>query len=167
MNKEEILNKFDLINGAVIASKNNAKMEIANSVFHKTLCKLADYDLSEAQSIVDCYEGKLKFNNYLTEKEAVETVNRFKGDSFNGGKWQPEPLFKTVVGFNGKVEEEPYYNKWSLFTVMNMYASDHDLVIKELSDGETDKYAMIAYRFAESTLKDVDRPNWVRDYFKL
>ena len=165
MTKEEIMSKFSAINDAVIASRDNESMIIANDVFHKTLCRLADVDLPVAQSIVECYEGKLKYNNYLSEKEALDIVSRFKGKSFNGAKWTPDVMFKAVSGFDGKIDEEPYYNRWALFAVMSMYASDHDQVIRELAGGDEGRYAMISYRFAESTLKDVDRPKWVRPYF--
>ena len=161
------MNRFNLINDAVISSRDNEKMKLANDVFHKTLCKLADYDLSEAKSIVDCYEGKLKYNNYLSEKEAKEIVSRFKSGSFNGPMWSDDVLFRTVSSLGKSVEEEPFYNKWALYAVMNMYASDHNDVLSDLAEGNDSKYATISYRFADSTLKDLDRPKWVRKYFDV
>lgn len=139
-----------------------------------SLCMLKDVFLcllevapEKAKELLQGYEGSLRYYNFLTEEEAEKIVASFvNSDGSKGAKWGMDELFAKVEEFGGKVDYQPYYNKYALYAVMNMYDSDHSSVINKWTNNSA-TYPQICYDFAVSTLKDKDRQYWVRDYFHL
>lgn len=108
-------------------------------------------------------------NNFLTENEAEEIVAAFQNqDGSKGPKWRdPDELFEKVEQHDGRVECEPYYNKWALYVAMNKAASDQNSVILKWIGDDKDKYIIACYDLALTDLKDKDRPYWIRKYFHV
>lgn len=75
--------------------------------------------------------------------------------------------FKKVEQHDGRVECEPYYNKWALYVAMNKAASDQNSVILKWIGDDKDKYIIACYDLALTDLKDKDRPYWIRKYFHV
>ena len=111
----------------------------------------------------------LKYYNFLTENEAEEIVAAFQNqDGSKGPKWRdPDELFEKVEQHDGRVECEPYYNKWALYVAMNKAASDQNSVILKWIGDDKDKYIIACYDLALTDLKDKDRPYWIRKYFHV
>lgn len=107
--------------------------------------------------------------NFLTENEAEEIVAAFQNqDGSKGPKWRdPDELFEKVEQHDGRVECEPYYNKWALYVAMNKAASDQNSVILKWIGDDKDKYIIACYDLALTDLKDKDRPYWIRKYFHV
>jgi hypothetical protein len=122
-----------------------------------------------AKEVLECYEGTLKYYNFLTENEAEEIVAAFQNqDGSKGPKWRdPDELFEKVEQHDGRVECEPYYNKWALYVAMNKAASDQNSVILKWIGDDKDKYIIACYDLALTDLKDKDRPYWIRKYFHV
>ena len=136
-------------------------------MFKKAVELLADTNLKDAKELVECYEGTLKYYNFLTESEAEEIVSDFLNqDGSKGPKWRdPMEFFKKVTEVGGKIECEPYYNKWALYVTMNKFYSDQNSVIMKWVGDDRDKYFEACYELAVTQLKDKDREYWVRWYF--
>lgn len=79
----------------------------------------------------------------------------------------PDELFEKVEEHDGKIECEPYYNKWALYVAMNKAASDQNSVILKWIGDDKDKYIIACYDLALTDLKDKDRPYWIRKYFHV
>lgn len=122
----------------------------------------------ESAANVKC-NGNVHGYNLLTENEAEEIVAAFQNqDGSKGPKWRdPDELFEKVEEHDGKIECEPYYNKWALYVAMNKAASDQNSVILKWIGDDKDKYLVACYDLALTDLKDKDRPYWIRKYFHV
>jgi hypothetical protein len=68
---------------------------------------------------------------------------------------------------NIPIEDKPYYNYPALWLTMNMLYSDFSApVIEMLGTDDNEKVATAFYKMAVKKLKDVDRPKFVRWYFR-
>lgn len=144
-------------------------IKISLLAFKKAFTVLADVNPRMAKEVLECYEGTLKYYNFLTENEAEEIVAAFQNqDGSKGPKWRdPDELFEKVEQHDGRVECEPYYNKWALYVAMNKAASDQNSVILKWIGDDKDKYIIACYDLALTDLKDKDRPYWIRKYFHV
>lgn len=151
----ELMERFDALN-------------TEGAMLRKCFHLLSDVSEKAATDFIDCLEGTRNFNNYLSEREAIDIVNSFvNADGTDGPKWSPDTLFAKVEGLGGTLDAMPHYNRWSLYTTMNMEHSDHSKVIEKWSEGDPTKYAEACYDLAVSQLKDVDKPHWIREYFHV
>lgn len=167
MSKDEIFHKFNNLLDEVVEDNDKENLDVSYTMFKKAVCMLASLDPKQAGEFVDCFEGTLKYYNYLTESEAEKIVNSFVNqDGSHGPKWDdPDELFIMVEKVDGKIETEPYYNKWALYVTMNKFASDQHSVILKWVGNDTAKYLEACYELAVTQLEDKDKPNWVRWYF--
>ena len=123
--------------------------------------------MEEFEEMMEVCNGVENYGNYLTEKEAEHITEHFTNfDKTHGAKWpKPEMLFDTVKSVGGAVEEPRKYNKWVLFTVMNMIHADYGGVLQNVAQGS--EYAKLAYKMALAFISDPDREESVRAYFGL
>ena len=134
----------------------------------RTFLLLHSIDPETAVNFLEGLQGSLNYDNYLTEREATSIVSGFRNqDGTNGPKWRDKDAFfekvKSIDG--GQVENPPCYNKWALYTEMNKVASDHHSTLMKYADGDTAKYFEMVYHFAVNQLSDIDRPQYIREYF--
>lgn len=123
--------------------------------------------MEEFEEMMEICNGVENYGDYLTEKEAEHITEHFTNfDKTHGAKWpKPEMLFDTVKSVGGVVEEPRKYNKWVLFTVMNMIHADYGGVLQNVAQGS--EYAKLAYKMALAFISDPDREESVRAYFGL
>lgn len=167
MDKKELLDKFCVIFTEATTSGDSDDIKVSLCMFKKAFDLLADTSAKDAKELVECYEGTLKYYNFLTESETEKILANFVNqDGSRGPKWKdPEDFFKKVDEMGGKIECEPHYNKWALYVTMNKFYSDQNSVIMKWVGDDKDKYFEACYELAVTQLKDKDRPYWVRWYF--
>lgn len=169
MDNKELLDKFY---GLLMEAKHSGEkddVEVSFCMFKKAAQLLADTNLRSFKELVECYEGNLKYYNFLTESEAEDIVEKFVNqDGTKGPKWRDsEEMFRKVDELGGKIECEPHYNKWALYVAVNKSASDqHSLIVKWVGDNK-EKYLEACYELALTQLKDKDRPCWIRPYYGM
>jgi hypothetical protein len=107
-----------------------------------------------------------KWYNYLSENEAKSIVSKFiNQDGTRGAHWSYETFKAAVESLGGKLQSEPFYNCWALWVAANMRYSDNYLSASEFVPKEMmPKYF---YNVAVETLKDADRPRFIREYFEI
>ena len=169
MDKKELMDKFCTLYAEVERSEDKEDIKVTMCMFKKCLEMLTDVSMRSASELVECYEGNLKYYNFMTEMEAEEVVSRFVNqDGSKGPHWRDhDALFAKVEEHEGKTECEPHYNKWALYVAMNKFASDQNNVITKWVDGDSEKYFEACYDLAVSQLKDKDRLCWIRPYYSL
>lgn len=169
MDKKEILEKFWSLMLEAKQSGKTEDIEVSMAMFSKAVNLLADASPKSAKELIDCYEGNLKFHNFVTETEAENIVSKFVNeDDTKGAKWKnAEEVFKKVEEMGGKIACVPHYNRYALFVAMNMYASDQLSTITKWVGDDKEKIFEACYDFAVTQLKDRDRENWIRPYFGL
>ena len=169
MEKKELLEKFCALYNEAINSGDKEDIEVSLGMFKKAFGIVVDTNVREAKELVECYEGTLKYYNFLTESEAMKVVENFSNqDGSVGPKWKDvTDFFKRIDDMNGKVECEPYYNKWALYVAMNKAYSDQNTVLLKWVGDDRTKYFEACYDLALSQLKDKDRPYWIRSYYGL
>lgn len=169
MTKDELMDKFCSVFNEDTTANDAEDIKISLLAFKKAFTVLADVNPRMAKEVLECYEGTLKYYNFLTENEAEEIVAAFQNqDGSKGPKWRdPDELFEKVEQHDGRVECEPYYNKWALYVAMNKAASDQNSVILKWIGDDKDKYIIACYDLALTDLKDKDRPYWIRKYFHV
>lgn len=163
------MDKFCLLYTEVMTSKDPEDMVIAMHMLKKAVHHLAELNLRGAKELVECFEGTLKYYNFLTEVEAEEILSKFVNqDGSRGAKWKdPEEFFRKVEEIGGRIDCTPHYNKWALYVAMNKaYSDQHSLIVKWVGDDKV-KYMEACHDLALTDLKDKDRPCWIRPYFGL
>ena len=167
MDKKEIVEKISSLISDAKNSGDKEDITISLQMLKKAIETLAEVSVRDAKEIIECYEGTLKYYNFLTESEADEIVAKFMNqDGSRGPKWKdPEELFKKIEEVGGKVHCEPHYNKWALYVAMNKFASDQNSVILKWVGDDKQKYFEACYDLALTQLKDKDRINWIRPYY--
>lgn len=167
MDKKELLDKFHALLLEVKNSGDSEDIEVSLDMLKKAFNLLAEANIRSAKELVECYEGSLKYYNFLTETEAEDIVDKFSNqDGSKGAKWRDyEELFHRVEELGGRIECEPHYNKWALYVTINKFASDqHSVIVKWVGD-DKDKYFEACYELALTQLKDKDRLCWIRPYY--
>lgn len=169
MDRKELLDKFCLLLAEVKTSKDPEDVEIALHMLKKAICMLSEENLHRAKELFECFEGTLKYDNFLTESEAMSIVEKFiNQDGSKGPKWKdPEEVFEKIDEMGGKVCCEPHYNKWAMYVAMHKFASDNLSVITKWVGNDKEKQFEACYELALTQLKDKDRPNWIRHYYNV
>lgn len=107
----------------------------------------------------------IKWNNYLTKKEALRITERMSPSA----NWSLDAWEQAMIDI--PVEDNPYYNQYALFVVMNQVVSDHGKSIalirgvETVNDIDSSELIKFAYRLAIDLLKDEDGVYNVRRYF--
>lgn len=171
MNEKELLEKFHSLIHEVISSGEKEDVEVALKMFKNSVCLLAEASPKDAKCLLECFEGTLKYYNFLTETEAEEILSKFiNQDGSRGAKWKnTDSFFECLeeLGDGVKVECEPHYNKWALYVTMHKFASDNGTAIQKLVGDDKEKFFEACYDLAVTQLKDKDKPCWVRWYYGL
>lgn len=169
MTKEEIFEKFDCIAAEVMQEKDAEDIAVTFATFRKTLERLSVHCPKDASDIFECYEGTLRYYNFLTEDEAEVVVSRLiNQDGSRGPRWRnANELWNMVQQNNGAIECKPHYNKLALYATMNYFASNQSANLMKWAGDSRDRYFEMCYDFAVTQLKDKDDLNWARRTFSL
>lgn len=147
-------------------SKDPKKMKVFGEVEKWGFKEMVSSAPQKAQQWIDKLEAGLYWNNFLSRSEADEIVGSLIGqDGSRGAHWSYDVFRNAITALGGKMSDEPYYNCYALWAVANMLFSDHAKSASEYVPKEDmPKYF---YSLAVEKLKDRDRINFVRDYFKV
>ena len=170
---EEMIKRYLELYEDMASSAMPEKMHVFGSAGKWAFRKMVELSPKMAQCWLDKLEAAL-WNNYLTKDEAQAiTTNLVNQNGAKGAHWAYEPFKNAVESLGGHPSEPPYYNCYALWATANMLYSDHakgvaeDMGYKTPSEVPNDKMALSMYKKAVEKLKDIDRPNFVRDYFDL
>lgn len=171
MNKEEMKERYDYLYDKMKTSSNPQKMMVFGMAERNIFHRLSEKDPAMAKEWLDMIEG-ICWNNYLTESQAKMIVSKIVNqDKSTGPKWSMDVLFSTVESLKGKIEDDPYYNKYALYVVMNAHYSDHaestaeDMGFMSVAEVPAERMALSMYKKAIESLCDVDRKNYVERYY--
>lgn len=169
MDKKELLDKFCLLFAEVKNSRDSETIEVALHMLKKAMSFLLDSNVRIAKELIECFDGNLKYYNFLTEIESDEVVQKFvHQDGSRGPKWRDsEELFRKIKEMGGKIECEPHYNKWALYVTMNKIASSQNNVLVKWVGDDRDRYFEACYELSVAQLKDRVRPCWIRPYYEI
>lgn len=162
---EDLIKKYDELYEDMATAKDPRKMmafgEAEKWVFHK----MAKHHPEIAEEWLNKLEAE-KWYNYVSKSEAEAIVSKFVNqDGSRGPHWSYETFKAAVESLGGKLQSEPFYNCWALWVVANMRYSDNYVSASEFVPH--DKMAKYFYNVAVETLKDADRPRFIREYFHL
>lgn len=105
-----------------------------------------------------------KWNNYLSKREADEITSMLVNqDGTKGAHWSYETFKAAVESLGAKTTDEPYYNCWALWIMMNAMYSDHYRSASEFVP--KDAMPKYFYNMAVEKLKDIDYPKFIRKYY--
>lgn len=162
---EDLIRKYDELYDDMATAKDPRKMmafgEAEKWVFHM----MAEKHPELAEKWLNKLEAE-KWFNYLSKSEAEEIAMKLVNqDGVRGPHWSYETFKAAVESLGGKLYSEPFYNCYALWVVANMRYSDNHKSASEFVP--EDKMPKFFYNVAVETLKDVDRPRFIREYFDL
>lgn len=165
MEKNEIMKAFERLYNKMVMSKEPKYMNIFGGVMECMMKDIADWRPDAAQEYINRLEA-INWYNYLSKKEAAQIVGSMEP---NGG-WSTSEWESCMKSQGICLEEEPYYNKWALYTAMNMVYSDSIKTIakiagKSLTEMSQEEIFNAVHLLALDKLKDKDGVFNVRKYF--
>lgn len=167
------MKRYEELYHNIVASNDDAKMEMLGSIFLSMLEQIEGSSPRLYQEMLDKMEAT-EWHNYLTETEAAKIAPTIVNqDGTHGPHWSYDVFKGAVESLGGKPSEKPYYNCYALWVTANMIYSDHaqsvaeDMGFNSPSDVPNEKMALSMYKKAVEKLKDVDRPMFIRPYFRV
>lgn len=144
--------------------------DIRDSISSKFVNFMYDQNPKALQEVIDCAEGISTYNNYVSERECKEIIEKSVNyDGSHGFAFQQsvDTILEWLKNNNKQIDNTPYFNKYALIVTMHKFASDQGSVIYNLVNKEDDKFIYACYDLAVAQLKDNDKIKWVRWYFNL
>lgn len=161
MNYQE---KYDELYAIMANSGDPAKMCIFGEAEKWAFEQMNRTNPDMAKKWLDRIEA-VKWDNYLCEASAMAIVSKFVNqDGTMGAKWNYQQVMDAVRAAGGNESEQPYYNSWALFVVMNWIASNSWKTLSTLTT--EDKMPGVVYALALDYLKDPDEPHFIQRYWK-
>lgn len=167
MEQKEMMSEFSSLYGMMATS---GKPEYMHTFGDVMKCMMKDM-VSLKPELAQEYLGKLcsiKWNNYLTKKEAMTIVS---GMNPKGG-WDYAEWEKMMEKLDARMEDTPYYNRYALYVAMNMVFSDSATTIaviagKTLEEIPEDELFADVHMLALDKLEDKDGMFDIREYFHV
>lgn len=161
MNYQE---KYDELYAIMANSGDPAKMHIFGEAEKWAFEQMNRTNPDMAKKWLDRIEA-VKWDNYLCEASAMAIVSKFVNqDGTMGAKWNYQQVMDAVRAAGGNESEQPYYNSWALFVVMNWIASNSWKTLSTLTT--EDKMPGVVYLLALDYLKDPDEQHFIQRYWK-
>ena len=162
---EELIKKYDELYDEMASSKDPRRMMAFGDAEKWMFHMLAETHPEVAEKWLSKLEAS-KWHNYLSKGEAMEIATRLVNqDGTHGPHWDYETFKNAVESIGGKMTDEPFYNCWALWITANMRYSDNYKSASEYVP--KDQMPKFFYNVAAENLKDIDRPKFIRDYFKV
>lgn len=161
MDKKGLKEEFDKLYAMMSVSGKVENMKLFGAVMRRMMYDMIEAHPESAAGYVEQLKG-MRWNNYLTEKEAVEIVSKMKPDA----PWSYKQWQDTMERYGFPSSEEPYYNCYALFTEMNKMMSDHSDTYKKYSIPAETQFKM-SYSLAVDNLTDKDGVYNIRKYFDV
>lgn len=166
INKIEMLEKFDKLYQKMSTSDNVEHMKLFGHVMREAIEEVCDFQPERAEEMIDKLCA-INWHNYMTQREAEAIVSNMAPKA----KWSFDQIERTLESENISMSEEPYYNKWALWTEISKLYSDSGKTLMEFlqkvgraSDSEL---LLLLYGLAIDNLKDKDGVYNIRKYFGL
>lgn len=167
MEKEKIITSYSQLCDKILDSNNSRYYSLLKNITKAMLQDVLEYKTETAIEYLNKLES-INWYNYLSKKESsyiIEGMKPKKG-------WDIAEWESTLDTLNLPSEDAPYYNKWALYTTMNMIYSDSlDTILKIM--GKTKETALqeevfkAIYLLSLDKLKDEDRVFNIRSYFSV
>lgn len=162
---EDMIKKYDELYDEMASSKDPRRMMAFGDAEKWMFHMLAERHPEVAEKWLTKLEAG-KWNNYLSKAEAEEIVSKLiNQDGSHGPHWDYETFKSAVESLGGKMADIPFYNCWALWITAVMLYSDHARSASEFVP--KDMMPKYFYSQAVECLKDIDRPRFVREYFKV
>ena len=160
MTPTEIKEKYVMLYNYMATSNKPEYMK----VFGRVMNEMMDWFIQNKPDAAREWVEKLcsiKWNNYLTEKEAETIVANMEPKApWNYAVW------KSAMEQNGfAAEKEPCYNTYALWAAMNMVMSDSNETLSKYVS--KDELLNLVYDLAVDKLTDKDGVFKIRRYFEL
>lgn len=169
----EMKNRYEHLYDKMKSSKKVEYMMIFGNAEKIMFNKLALVKPELAEEWVSMLEA-ICWNNFLTESQAKSVVeNIINQDGSTGPHWSMETFFSLITTKGFALEEEPYFNKYALWAIANIHYSDHaqsvaeDMGYKSINDVSNEKMGLSMYRKAVESLKDPDKPNFLKNWLEV
>jgi hypothetical protein len=160
MNQQELKERYRSSYEYMANSKNTEYM----MYFGKVMSQMMDDMIASNPAKAEDYIDKLcaiKWNNYLTPKEADMIVSKMEPKA----PWGRDQWKAAMLEHEFPLEEEPFYNRCAMYVTMSMICSDSIDTLTKYA-GEGDMFEVI-HALALDKLKDPDGVYNVRHYFRV
>lgn len=162
---EDFIKRYDELYEDMASSKDPKKMMVFGDAEKWVFYMVAEKHPEIAERWLSKLEAG-KWNNYLSHSEAESIATKLVNqDGTRGAHWSYETFKAAVESLDGKMSDEPYYNSYALWVTANMHWSDHHKSSSEFVPKEHE--ARYFYETAVESLKDVDRPKFIRERYNL
>lgn len=156
---------YDEMYATMASSRDSSQMMMFGEAEKKMFHKLAKHHPELAEQWLTSLKAG-KWNNYLSQSEAVQIVSGLVNQNGSkGAHWDYDTFRNAVQSLGGKMEDMPYYNSYALWVVANMRYSDNAVSASEFVP--RDQMPKFFYNVAVETLKDSDHPRFIREYYDL
>ena len=158
---------FNELYSKMSQSKNINAMRIFGDTMRAMMEDLIKYKPETAQEYLDVLEA-INWYNYLSKKEACFII---KAMTPKGG-WDISDWEKYLNDLELNNTDAPYYNKWALYTTMNMIYSDSANTLIKIMKNSTEEVSKedlfkAIYLLSLDKLRDEDGVFNIRSYFNL
>ena len=150
--------RYEELETRMVNGKNVENMKLFGRVMSDMMAQLIEKEPEKAEEYIDQLEA-VKWQNYLTVKEAEEIVARMKPKA----PWGRDTWKQAMEQYGCKLEEWPYYNRCAVWVVMNMIMSDSGETLAKYVNSSN--LFMMVHDVAVDKLKDEDGVFNVRKYF--
>ena len=160
MTTEEMKTEFESLFGEIINSQDISCVRTLGEVLKEMMGWMIANKPDLAMEWVEKMEC-VRWKNYLTPKEAERITSMMSPKvPWTFDQWQ------TAMAQHGySTEDEPNYNRYALFAVMDMIMSNSSETLKKFID--SDNVFGAVYCLAADKLTDEDGMFKVREFFKL
>ena len=161
---KDLIERYDELYDDMATAKDPKKMMIFGDAEKKMFHSLAHYHPEMAEAWLTKLEAG-NWNNYLSKSEAEQIAGKLLNqDGTRGAHWPYETFKEAVESLGGKMVDKPFYNCWALWVTANMRYSDNYKSASEFVP--KDMMPKYFYNVAVENLKDIDRPEFIREYFE-
>ena len=162
---EDLIKQYDELYEEMVSAKDPKKMMIFGEAEKKMFHTLVEKHPEIAEMWLTKLEAG-KWNNYLSKTEAEHIASKLLNqDGTRGPHWPYETFKEAVESLGVRIKDEPYYNCWALWVTANMKYSDHHKSTSEFVPSEQEP--RFFYMMAVESLKDPDRPKYIREQYNL
>ena len=167
MNSEELKSAYNDLYSQMANSNKPENMRLFGKVMTEMMEDIIENDPSLAEEYIEKLSS-IKWKQYLTANEAERIVESMKPEA----PWSREVWNSAMDSLGLVKEEEPYYNRYALWTEMNKQYSDHgesvaSLLGKPLKEIPADVIVPAMNKMALDLLRDKDGVYDIRAYFSL
>ena len=158
MTQQELKEKYEMLYDYMAVSRTPAYMKTFGNVMNEMMEWFIANKADAAQEWIEKLSA-IKWNNYLTPKEAEKIVSEMVPKA----PWNRDQWKQAMEQHGFELDEEPYYNRCSMYVTMNMIHSDSiETLNKYIGGGDVFE---VIHDLALDKLLDEDRKFSIRKYF--